>query len=655
MRKLLGIGLAEETFRVLEASAGELGLEVQSSSAEGLFVPASSRGDLEVVLVGGGVDPRNVLQRLRGFLTDVPLLLVASNEKERQAAIEALRYTPHLSASSTCVPSLPDQLVPALAATVGQARKRRAHRETIEALNKKIAAAPPLEARAVGLLGRLLEIAPIGVVITDLAGSVRDTNQRAATLLSPGNDSGGFGAIWDRFTPESSAEIRAQLEKTSDGDRFVRVLETAGSENKLRIEVRVVRLDERSGGPGYLWLLEDITERVALMGQLEQANRRKDEFLAMLGHELRNPLAPILTALELMKLRGNDFEREREIIERQVRHLVELVDDLLDVSRITRGQLELRRTPVEIFDVIAAAIEVARPLFETRRHKLLVDVPRSGLVVHGDRRRLAQVFSNLLTNAAKYTDPGGSVTIEARGRDRELMAVVRDTGRGIPQDLLPHVFEMFVQAPQASDRSAGGLGLGLAIVRSLVERHGGTVAIESEVGRGTAVTVRLPALRATDAPDADFNAGVDRSDAADASPAVPASRAVRVLVVDDNVDAASLLQELLETSGFEVGVAHDGPQAIELTRRFRPNVALLDLGLPVMSGDELARHLRSMPEGTGLQLIAVTGYGQDTDRKRTRQAGFRKHLVKPVRIEDVTAAIEQVLTTDADNEPPPGE
>jgi len=365
--------------------------------------------------------------------------------------------------------------------------------------------------------------------------------------------------------------------------------------------------------------------------QAKLAERRKDEFLAMLGHELRNPLAPLATAVELMRARDPTmFRREREVIERQVAHLSRLLDDLLDISRITRGKIELDRQVVDIAGVVAKAVEMASPLYEKRRHHLRVEVPR-GLRVDGDPVRLAQVFQNLLTNAAKYTAPEGHVTIAAALADGEVVVRVRDDGVGIAAEVLPAVFELFVQGDRSLDRSQGGLGIGLTVVKRLVELHGGTVEARSDgPGHGTEMLVRLPA-----ADSAELAA------AAAAATRVAPSRHRRVLIVDDNPDAAEVLGEYLRELGYEIELAGDGPTAIARAEQFHPHVAVLDLGLPVMDGYELAQRLRERWSGSELRLIAVTGYGQDSDRARSCAAGFDEHLVKPVDLGELERALDE--------------
>ena len=369
----------------------------------------------------------------------------------------------------------------------------------------------------------------------------------------------------------------------------------------------------------------------------ETANRAKDEFLAMLGHELRNPLSPILTALQLLRMRGAET-REQAVIERQVGHLVRLVDDLLDVSRVTRGKIELRRQRMELGAAVASGIEMARPLLEQRRQRINLSVPPEGLLVDADLNRLSQIIANLLTNAAKYSDPDSTVTIAAELRGAVVRLSVRDEGVGIPPELLDRVFDIFFQQPQSIDRSKGGLGLGLAIVHNLVELHGGRVSAHSEgLGRGSEFVVELPALAGADGPLATGRMGLVR--AADQVTVATATR--RVLVVDDNVDAAEGLAEMLEALGYQAKAAHDAFAALEVASTFRPDIYLLDIGLPVMDGYELAARLRSESLiGDDTRIIAVTGYGQDGDRHRAREAGFDAHVVKPVSIDALTRAME---------------
>jgi signal transduction histidine kinase/CheY-like chemotaxis protein len=367
--------------------------------------------------------------------------------------------------------------------------------------------------------------------------------------------------------------------------------------------------------------------------EAERATRVKDEFLAMLGHELRNPLAPIVTALQMLRMEGVNL-RAQDVLERQVDHMLRLVDDLLDVSRITSGKIELRKEHVELSSVVTRALEMSRPLLERRRNRLAVEVPERGLVIDGDPARLAQIVSNLLTNAAKYSDPDSAIEVRASREGAHVRLLVVDNGIGIDATYLDRVFDQFVQVPQGLDRAAGGLGLGLAIVRNLVERHGGIVRAESRGrGCGSTFTVQLPLVSDATAKDGAHPPAQNNG---------RTSRTVgKLLVVDDNTDAALLLAELLSAVGHQVHVAHSGPDALADLAQFQPDAALLDIGLPVMDGYELARHLRGrLPE---VKLVALTGYGQSNDRERSRAAGFDAHLVKPVSIANVTQTVDELL------------
>lgn len=367
----------------------------------------------------------------------------------------------------------------------------------------------------------------------------------------------------------------------------------------------------------------------ALEAQLAERKKAEDEFVALLSHELRNPLAPILTSLDLMDLRGDaTSRREREIIRRQARHLANLVEDLLDISRVAKGKITMRRKVVEFAAVADAALETTAPLFEERGHVLELSVPGKGLRLEADPVRLAQVMANLLANAAKYTPRHGRVALRAHREGRSIVVTVEDNGVGIPREKLETIFTPFVQERQGLERSMGGLGLGLTLVRSLTELHGGTVAAHSEgPGMGSRFTLRLPALRRARPQAQSKGNGTEPVDAA------PTVRPHRVLVVDDNLDAAVSLGRLVKRLGCEVRVAHDADEALRLARAFGPDTALLDIGLPSMDGYSLAVQLRRLQNGKPLRLIAVSGYGQAADRAKSVLAGFNGHLVKPVEVE----------------------
>lgn len=357
--------------------------------------------------------------------------------------------------------------------------------------------------------------------------------------------------------------------------------------------------------------------------ELVAADRRKDQFLAMLAHELRNPLAPIRNAVELMRqIETVDpaFQHSREMVERQVKHLARLVDDLLDVSRITQGSIRLRKETVQLATILERAVDAIRPLIESRGHELTVQLPLRAVRLEADPTRLEQVVSNLLNNAAKYTMPGGHIWLIAEAENGEVVIRVRDTGIGVPPDILGRVFEPFVQSDGSLARSEGGLGIGLTLVRSLVEMHGGSVEAHSPgLGQGSEFVIRLPVRPASlEAP-------------APAEPPAPsAARPVRVMVVEDNVDAAESLASLLRIWGHEVLVAHDGLEALEKARTYWPEVVLLDIGLPKLDGYQVARRLREDLGLEGTLLVAMTGYGQAEDRRRSREAGIHHHYVKPV-------------------------
>ncbi|MGZ5202563.1 MAG: ATP-binding protein [Telluria sp.] len=384
---------------------------------------------------------------------------------------------------------------------------------------------------------------------------------------------------------------------------------------------------------GRMW---NAVERVRAEQALRQADVRKDEFLAMLAHELRNPLAPISAAAELLRVGSLDYDsirRTSQVIARQVRHMTALVDDLLDVSRVTRGLVVLERKVLDIRRVLADAVEQVGPLIDARSHRLVVESAALSASVEGDQKRLVQVLANLLGNAAKYTPSGGEIRLSLDVQGNEVAVRVTDTGIGIPPDVLPHVFDLFAQAERTPDRSQGGLGVGLALVKSLVELHGGSVDAHSEgQGKGSVFTMRLPCLDVLPEPQA---VSVCR-------PAVlPLSRALRLMVVDDNVDAAGMLKLLLEGSGHDVVVEHDAVAALERARFERFDAFLLDIGLPRMEGRELARRLRSSDMNHDAVLVAVTGYGQQCDRSSALASGFDHYFVKPVDAQKLLEVLER--------------
>jgi signal transduction histidine kinase len=388
-------------------------------------------------------------------------------------------------------------------------------------------------------------------------------------------------------------------------------------------------------------LAREASEQARL--QAEEANRAKDGFLAMLGHELRNPLAPIVAALD--RMRGLDtvvFAREREILERQAHHLERLVSDLLDVAKISRDSLEMQKGPVSLNKVLDSALEIATPTLKKNGHQPVRESFDTDFWVFGDHARLVQIFVNLLNNARKHTPPNGRITIRLVREDSEVVITVRDDGAGVPKELLPRVFEQFVQEAQTIERRKGGLGLGLAIVRNLAELHGGTATIESPgKNLGTTVTVRLPEIPAPQpvvAPVRPISVRAPAPAAPIAAPPIaapplpanPANGATRVLVVDDNADAAELLSLLLADSGYISMEAYDGEEALRVARDFDPAIVLLDIGLPKLNGYEVAKRLRADPAHKGIRLVAITGFGQPKDKLAAEEAGFDLFMVKPV-------------------------
>jgi PAS domain S-box-containing protein len=471
-----------------------------------------------------------------------------------------------------------------------------------------------------------------GHVATWNAGAERINGFRAEEII---------GRHFSQFYPEADVKAgKCEMElagATRDGrfeDEGWRIRKD-GSTFWANVVISAVR-DRHGNLVGFSKVTRDLTERKRLEEEraarlaAEQSSRAKDEFLAMLGHELRNPLAPILTAIQLLKLRGEEAVKEHEVIERQVNHMMTLVDDLLDVARATRGKLELRRKKLDLRVVLAKAIEIAGPLLEQRNHHFQLDVPAQALGVDGDEARLTQVFANLLNNAAKYTEPGGHISVKVSLSDGQVVVAVTDDGLGIDKDLLPRIFQLFVQGYRAADRAPGGLGIGLTLVCELIQMHGGKVTAESDgPGKGSTFTVRLPI--------ADL-ANTGEGQARRTSRMVSIAKPRKILIVDDNVDALVLLGEALQMVGHEVRTASSPAEALAILDDFRPDIALLDIGLPMMDGYELAAKIREQLDGN-TRLFALTGYGQDNDRQRSADAGFDAHFVKPVDVKQLLESI----------------
>jgi len=396
-------------------------------------------------------------------------------------------------------------------------------------------------------------------------------------------------------------------------------------------------------------LQNEITERARVELALKEADRHKDEFLAMLAHELRNPLAPIYNAVQLMRRKSIDDPQlvwSRDVIERQTMHLSRLVDDLLDVSRITRGKINLTKEPLEVTNLISRAVETTHPLIVERAHDLVIDVPDEPLRVLGDPTRLTQALGNVLSNAAKYTERGGRITVRVSREGPEVLIRVIDNGEGIPADLLPVIFNLFTQLERTSGHAQGGLGIGLALVRKLVEMHGGSVTAHSDgVGHGSEFVIRLPLQTPTEqiGEVSDVHTNGSSNGPLDPSAQETGDRVKRrILLADDNNDALESLATLLQLGGHDVVTASNGALALECAERHRPEVMLLDIGMPLLDGYEVARRIRVQPWGRQITLVALTGWGQDSDRRRSREAGFDTHLVKPLDMDKLMDLLERL-------------
>jgi signal transduction histidine kinase len=383
-------------------------------------------------------------------------------------------------------------------------------------------------------------------------------------------------------------------------------------------------------------LQKEVAERARAEQALHEADRNKDEFLAMLAHELRNPLAPILNALQLMRMKPSEPQSlwAQEVIQRQLASLTRLVDDLLDVSRITRGKITLTREPVELSTLITRAVETIEPLIRERDQQLLLQVPPEPLRVSGDPTRLTQALGNVLGNAAKYTDRGGRIELRCARQGTDVEIRVRDNGIGIPAELLPRIFDLFTQLDRRSGHSSSGLGIGLALVRRLVEMHGGTISAHSAgAGAGSEFTLRLPLLA---------DAGTCAAEPVDLPGSDEPAVARRILLADDNADALESLATVLRLRGHQVYSAPNGAIALETAARHMPEVALLDIGMPLLDGYEVARRIRAQEWGKAVTLVALTGWGQESDRRRSQEAGFDTHLVKPLDLEKLTTLLAQL-------------
>lgn len=525
-----------------------------------------------------------------------------------------------------------------------EAALRRSEREAVEAAKRAEAERHRLDA--------VLEAVPVGIAVADANGAIQLINAENRRIWG---DNLPFSRSIEEYRdwkgwwidgPEKQARPLAThewpLTRALAGEDAPRSIIEIGRfdvpSSRRTVFISAAPIRNSGGGiEGGVVAVMDITDRVKAEEALKDANRRKDEFLAMLAHELRNPLAPISAAAELLEVGQLDETRIKQtsaVISRQVSHMAGLVDDLLDVSRVTRGLVVLEKRKVDVKRVVADVVEQVRPLIEAREHNLTVHTPPEPAFVLGDHKRLVQILANVLTNAAKYTPPRGQISLGMEVDGDHIKVTVTDNGVGMEAELLTRAFALFAQAKRSSDRSQGGLGIGLALVKSLVELHGGHVTAHSEgTGKGSRFTICLPHLKERVEPS-----GKEPRTAK----SIATDGALKVMVVDDNVDAAELLALLVETLGHKVIVEHDSRRAIECARTERPDVYLLDIGLPDMDGNELARRLRAQPETAGAMLIAVTGYGQEQDRLSALSAGFDHHFVKPVSASKIASVLNSI-------------
>ena len=482
--------------------------------------------------------------------------------------------------------------------------------------------------------------AAVGILIADLSGRLLEINPRLCQILERNCEQLYVMTCEDLTHPDDRSRNKALMQEVAEGKRAEFTIETRYARNNgawIWVNVAVTPLRDASGRiQQLLGVIEDIHARKTAEEALRDADRRKDEFLATLAHELRNPLAPIRNSLHILRLGGSDSgaaERVHETIERQVNQMVRLVDDLMEVSRITRGKIEIRRELIEVAAVVRSAVETSKPLIEEARHQLAISLPAEPLMLDADPLRISQVLANLLNNAAKYTPQGGQIWLTVRSEGSTVALSVRDTGVGIVTEMLSKVFDLFTQADRTYDRAQGGLGIGLTLVRSLVDMHGGSVEARSDgSGHGSEFIVRLPLAVGRPA--------VQEQRRTDILCESVAGR--RVLVVDDSSDAANSLKMLLQLLGADVQSSNNGLAALETLETYRPAIVLLDIGMPGMDGYEVARRMRQLSVGQEATLIALTGWGQEEDRRKSNEAGFDHHLVKPVDLGALQALLASI-------------
>ena len=561
--------------------------------------------------------------------SDLPILMLAHHGADSPAVRKAVR-----ALGNVTLLERPVRVAALVTATQTALRARQRQynaREHLQDLDRIARALTESEGRLQGLFAN----AAVGIAELTREGRFALVNDALCRLLGESREALLATSLGRVTHEEDRDEVETALRRMMGGlqDSFTgerRFLRRDGEAIWVKLSISPAR--GRDAEVRGVAVIEDVTERKHAEEDLREADRRKDEFLATLAHELRNPLAPIRNSLHIFRMAGIQdptVERVADMMERQVQHMVRMVDDLLEVSRISRGKIELRKERIELASVLRSAVDTSLPLIEAGRHRLLVDVPEGSLPLNADPVRLSQVFANLLNNSAKYTPEGGEISLTVTVEQGSAAICVKDNGEGIPPAMLGRVFNMFTQVNTGS-RAQGGLGIGLTLARTLVHLHGGTIeAFSRGSGQGCEFLVRLPL-----AEQLPFEEAVP-SVRGDHAPL----RLRRVLVVDDNHDAADSLGVLLQFLGAEVAVAHDGRSALETMRTFKPAVVLLDLGMPGMNGLEVARRMREDAELRGITLVALTGWGQREDRRRTHEAGFDYHLVKPADVDTLQSIL----------------
>jgi PAS domain S-box-containing protein len=617
--------LAEHGIRChICADLNALALEI-NSGAGAVLISEEALQTVEHLYVLG-----ERLQRQPAW-SDLPVLLLAHPGADSAAVRQAVRALGNVTLLER--PVRMAALMTAVQTALRARLRQYGAREHLTELDVTAKALRDSETR----LKALFDNAAVGIAEMDGSGSFALANDALCRLLGESRTTLVAMKLGDVVHADDREDLALSMHRlfTGQASDFVtekRFLRHDGGTIWVKLTASLARVTGERGAHGVV-VIEDITEQRHAEEDLREADRRKDEFLATLAHELRNPLAPIRNSLHIFRMAGIQdpaVQRVTEMMERQVGHMVRMVDDLLEVSRISRGKIELRKEQVELASVLRSAMDTSLPLMERGKHKLTVEVPDEPLVLDADPVRLAQVFANLLNNSAKYTPPGGEITVKVSIDGAMAVVCVADNGEGIPRQMLQRVFNMFTQV-NTGVRAQGGLGIGLTLARTLVQMHGGTIeAASSGAGKGCEFTVRLPLMAR-----------------AIATPPAPAQDVLsdqplrRVLVVDDNHDAADRLGMLLHLLGAEVMVVHDGHAALAAMKSYKPSVVLLDLGMPGMNGLEVARRMREDPATRGITLVALTGWGQREDRRRTTEAGFDYHLVKPADV----GTLQSILST----------